>query len=651
MTARIALLGNPNTGKSTLFNRLCGLRTKTANFPGSTVEHQVGRCVTKSGHELDLIDLPGVYSLMLEMPESRVCADCLDGRIGDGRPDAALLVLDANNLSRNLQFAASALRRGLPSVIAINMVDLASRRGLIIDEGMASKVLGVPVIAVSARTGEGVERLREQLAITAQRGERPNPQQPYPLAEPGSTRSAIWAAETFDQIAAHPPQGEGDRMTIHDRLDIAFTHPLLGIVVFVLVMSLLFASIYWLAQFPMDAVDAIFGSLGGALESTIAAGTLRDLLVNGIVGGISATVVFLPQIALLFFLLALLEDSGYLARAAFAVDRTMRRFGLPGQAFMPLLSSHACALPAIMSARLISNRRDRLATILIAPFMSCSARVPVYALLTSVLFVGRPLAAGFAFTGCYVLGAVAGLGTAALLRRTILRGPSTPMMMELPDYRIPSMRNALICAWDRSLLFLKNAGTVIMAIAIVMWWLSAYPTAPQSPESFALETRAALVAPADPVAADEMRLQAQHIDERTQQARSFAGRVGDFVQPVFAPIGLDRQLTVAVLTSFLAREVFTTTVFVLTGAGSDADGENAGTLESVRNATRDDGLPIFNMATSASLLIFFVLAMQCLPTSVLVAAETGSWRWPLLQFVYMTTLAYGAAFIAYRLMS
>ena len=328
----------------------------------------------------------------------------------------------------------------------------------------------------------------------------------------------------------------------------------------------------------------------------------------------------------------------------------MRRFGLPGQAFMPLLSSHACALPGIMATRLIPNHRDRLATILVAPFMSCSARVPVYALLTGVLFAGRPLAAGFAFTGCYVLGGIVGLATAALLRKTILRGPSTPMMLELPDYRLPSIRNALTIAMDRGMLFLKNAGSVILSIAIVMWWLSAYPKSPPSPESVAIELRAVEVAPTDPTTAENLRSQAERLNERTQQSGSFAGQLGTICQPAFAPIGLDRQLTVAVLTSFLAREVFTTTVFVLAGAGSDADGEDQGTLATVRSATRDDGLPLFTMATSASLLIFFVLAMQCLPTLVVVAKETGSWRWPLLQVCYMTIIAYTAALFAYRFM-
>ncbi|MSR70052.1 MAG: ferrous iron transporter B [Phycisphaerales bacterium] len=651
VTLRIALLGNPNTGKSTLFNRLCGLRSKTANHPGSTVEHQVGRCTTAAGEVCDLIDLPGIYSLMLEMPESKLCVDCLEGRIGDGRPDGALIVLDANNLLRNLQFAASALRRGLPSVIAINMVDLAKRRGLIIDEAAATAWLGVPVIAVSARTGAGVERLLEAIANASRAPSQATPILSLPSSEPGSAASSAWAAEVFARIAAHPPLPLDHEMSVHDRLDAAFTHPVLGIVVFALAMSLLFASIYWLAAFPMDAVDSIFGWVGAVVTSLFPSGILRDLAVDGVVGGVAATVVFLPQIVLLFFLLALLEDSGYLARAAFAVDRVMRRFGLPGQAFMPLLSSHACALPGIMATRLIPDARERLTTILVAPFMSCSARVPVYALLTGLLFAGRPIAAGIAFTACYVLGAVAALATAAILRNSILRGPSAPMMLELPDYRLPSLRTAAFVAIDRGFVFLKSAGSVILAIAVVMWWLSAYPKVAPSSESSTLRARAEMIETTAPAQATALIANADRLDERTQQAGSFAGQLGAICQPAFAPIGLDQQLTVAVFTSFLAREVFTTTVFVLAGAGHSADGEELGTLDTVRRATRTDGQALFNIPTAASLLVFFVLAMQCLPTLVVVRRETGSWRWPLAQFVYMSGVAYGAAWLTYRWMS
>lgn len=648
---RIALLGNPNTGKSTLFNRLCGLRTKTANFPGSTVEHHIGKCTLASGTEVELIDLPGIYSLMLELPESRLCMDCLDGRVGDRRPDAALVVLDANNLQRNLQFAAGALRRGLPTVIAINMVDLARKRGLVIDADAARRELGVPVIAISARTGEGIRKLQESLAEAATHGAPPAPSHALPKADPGSPECIRWASAVFSRIAAHPTESDPDRLTLHDRLDAAFTHPVIGIALFAILMAGVFASIYWLAQFPMDGVDFAFGQVAAAVEGVVPEGVLQDLLVKGVIGGVAATVIFVPQIVLLFFLLALLEDSGYLARAAFALDRVMRRFGLPGQAFMPLLSAHACALPAIMSTRLIPDARDRITTILVAPFMSCSARVPVYVLLIGLLFADRPLAAGIAFTSCYVLGALAAIATAKVLRSTVLRGATAPMMLELPDYRWPSVATAVSVSVQRGLLFLRNAGSVILAIAVVMWWLSAYPRVSEDPAAVALAQQAQAVELSSPEQAEQLRQHSQRVQERAQQAGSFAGSIGALVSPAFAPIGLDRQLTVAVLTSFLAREVFTTTVFVLAGAGSEAQSQDESTLAAVRGATRDDGTPLFTPPTAAALLVFFVLAMQCLPTLVIVARETGSWKWPLYQLMYMSALAYGGGVIAYRLLS
>jgi ferrous iron transport protein B len=649
---RIALLGNPNTGKSTLYNRLCGLRTRTANFPGSTTEHQVGACALNAETDAEIIDLPGVYSLMLEIPESRLCRDCLEGRIADRRPDVALLVLDATNLIRNLQFAASALHREMPTVIAINMADVARRRGLSLDERAASRELGVPVIAISARTGEGIDRLREALALAAAtEGPRHQPLRPLPRSEVGSREAVRWAADVFAEIASHGRGDADDTATLHDRLDEAFTHPIMGLFVFAATMAAMFGAIYWLAQYPMDAVDSLFAWIGTGVEAVMGPGALRELLVSGVIGGLAATLVFLPQIALLFFLLALLEDSGYLARAAFAVDRVMRRVGLPGQAFMPLLSAHACALPAIMSTRLIPNPRDRLATILVCPFMSCSARVPVYALLTSLLFVNAPLLAGLAFAGCYLLGALAAFVTAKMLRTTALRGPSTPMVLELPEYRLPSVRTALAVAWERALLFLRNAGTVILSIAIVMWWLSAYPKSEADPASDALRERAAVIASSAPDEAASLESEAARLDERKQQAGSFAGQLGSALEPIFAPMGLDRQLTVAVLTSFLAREVFTTTVFVLVGAGAEANGEDTSTLETVRTARRDDGTPLFTVPASAALLVFYVLAMQCLPTVVLVARETGSWRWALAQLSFMSILAYIAAFATYRMLA
>ncbi len=404
-------------------------------------------------------------------------------------------------------------------------------------------------------------------------------------------------------------------------------------------MGGLFWSLFQLAVVPMDLIDATFAQLGSLVTTYLPAGPVRDLLANGVIGGIAGTVVFLPQICFLFFLISLLEDTGYLARAAFVMDRFLRPFGLPGHAFVPLLTSHACALPGIMSARLIPDRRDRLATILVAPFMSCSARLPVFVLLTGLLFADSPSLAALAFAGCFVLGAGAAFLSALLFSRTLIKGRPRPMILELPAYQKPSLRNALLTARDQGLSFLKTAGTAIMAICVVMWWLSAYPKADSPAEAIALRAQAATAAPAD---APDLVAQADALDARAQQAGSLAGRMGRVVQPVFAPLGYDWQLTVGILTSFLAREVFVSTMSVLAG---DKD---AGVLSAVRVMQRADGSPVFTRATSASALVFFVLAMQCLPTLAVTRRETGRLRYAALQLGYMSGVAYIAALIVYQ---
>jgi ferrous iron transport protein B len=622
-TPRIAVLGNPNTGKTTLFNRLCGVRARTANFPGSTVEGRIGTHRSPAGHvELELVDLPGSYSLTIDVPEARVCRDCLQGSLDGIEPDAMLVVLDATNLRRNLQFAAQALAHRLPAVVALNMWDTARARPGCVDPAELSRRLGCPVVPVSGRTGEGLAALDVALdtvvdlpfgadALVARL-------QKLPPAEATQAMLASWADQVTRAaapLAAAPAPDPADSLV--DRVDVALTHPFVGIAVFALTMAALFSAIFMVASVPMDLIDLVFGRAAELVRSAMPEGLLADLLADGIVAGIGGVVIFLPQICLLFFLLSLLEDSGYLARAAFAVDRVMRRFGLSGPSFVPLLSSHACALPGIMSTRLIRDDRERLATILVAPFMSCSARLPVYVLLIGILSVGKPAwFAGAAFVACYALGAVAGLLTALLARRTLLRGPARPLVMELPPYRVPALRNALLVTWDRALVFLRNAGTTILAISVVMWWLSAFP-------------------------------RAEGTDARMQQAGSFAGQLGEAVAPAFAPLGFDSQLTVGVLTSFLAREVFVSTMGVLAGAGSDADPADRTVLEQVAAMPRADGTPVFDPATAAAALVFFVLAMQCLPTLAVTRRETGSWKWPAIQFGWMTLVAYVAAMAAH----
>lgn len=642
---RVALVGNPNVGKTTLFNRLCGLRAKTANFPGSTVDARVGTCARRGDDAVEIVDLPGVYGFDLALPESKLCRDCLEGRLDACRPDAAIVVLDATNLQRSLQFlarVADSKRDGapIPIVVAVTMADLARRRGLSLDERELERRLGCPVVIASGRSGEGLERLVDATAratpLAIDRSDRPDA--PFSIAR--------WAAETLEASAGGAKAVGTDHDSVADRLDAAFTHPVAGTAIFALVMGGLFYAIFSLASVPMDLIDLIFASLGGAVRSVMPEGILADLLVDGVVGGIAGTVVFLPQICLLFFLLSLLEDTGYLARAAFVMDRLMCRFGLPGQAFVPLLSSHACALPGIMSTRLIPDRHERLATILVAPFMSCSARVPVYVLLTTLLFRDRPFLAGLAFAGCYLLGAAAALASALLFRRTILKGRSRPMVLELPSYKLPSLRTALYTTIDRALLFLRKAGTVILAICIVMWWLSAFPRQETPAAAVALEAQAAAIVGTEPERAEELLAEAAGLAARTQQEFSFAGRLGNAAEPLFAPLGFESRLTVGVLTAFLAREVFVSTMTVLVGTGDDL--EDPSVLEGLASAERADGTPLFDTRTSASLLVFFVLAMQCLPTLAVTRREAGGWSWALLQFGWMSGLAYVAAFATYQ---
>jgi ferrous iron transport protein B len=411
-------------------------------------------------------------------------------------------------------------------------------------------------------------------------------------------------------------------------------------------MGGLFWTLFALATVPMDLIEGTFAYLGQLAVTYLPAGPLRDLLTDGIIAGIAGTIVFLPQICLLFFLISLLEDTGYLARAAFVMDRVLHRFGLPGQAFVPLLTSHACALPGIMSARLIPNRRDRLATIMVAPFMSCSARLPVYVLLTSLLFAGRPGLAGLAFAGCYMLGGAAALLSAMVFGRTVLKGTARPMVLELPTYKMPSLTNALVTAKDQGVAFLRTAGTVIMAICVLMWWLSAYPKVDTPDAAHALRVEANQ--PGQPEGrVAELTEEANVLEARAVQAGSFAGRIGRTIQPVFAPLGYDWQLTVGVLTSFLAREVFVSTMSVLVGGAGDGDVDD-GVIDRIRAMKRDDGRPVFTPATAASALVFFVLAMQCLPTLAVTRKETGALKYAALQLVYMSGLAYVAALIVYQ---
>ncbi len=652
-TPRLALLGNPNTGKTTLFNHLCGLRAKTANFPGTTTDARIGRTILGDADgksTVEVIDLPGTYRIHLELPEARICRDVLQGEGLYRQPDAVVVVVDATNLARNLYLVGELLASRLPTVVALNMVDIARRRGLSLDPERLAARLGCPVVPTVARRGTGVRELRREIG-GALRTPRLAPaaadREPLPDVRDFNALAA-WADRVVEESVGGAATVGAAADTLTERLDQAFTHPLGGILVFALVMGGLFWTVFELATIPMDLIDLTFEVLGGWVAAVVPPGAVHDLLADGVIAGIAGTVVFLPQICLLFFLISLLEDTGYLARAAFVMDRLLSRFGLPGHAFVPLLSSHACAVPGILATRLIPDRQDRLATILVTPFMSCSARLPVYVLLTSLLFAERPFLAGLAFTGCYLLGATLALASAFLARRTLLSGTSRPMVLELPSYKLPSLRTAVYTAAHQGRTFLEKAGTVIVGICIVMWWLSAYPKSEPPAAAAALRQQAVLAATEQ--AAAELRQQAGFLEARHAQAQSFAGRLGRTVQPVFAPLGYDWQLTVGVLTSFLAREVFVSTMAVLLVGDGDVDAavRSPGVLSRIKTAVRDDGTPVFTTASAASLLVFFVLAMQCLPTLVVTRRETGSWRWAALQLVYMSAVAWVLAFVTYH---
>lgn len=679
---RVALLGNPNTGKTTLFNRLCGLRHKTSNFPGTTLEARVGRvvvggeragacgpgCGCHGGREeshteaqsarrgtaaAELIDLPGIYSLELDQLEAEVCRAVLEGRAAPrgqvvAEPSALCVVADGTNLPRNLMLVGEALRRRLPTVVAVNMIDLARRRGIRLDAGALERELGCPVVCISARSGEGVPELLLALPRAAVARQTP------PGTEAGLRG---WAEELYAKAAAGDERVDAE--TVTDRLDRVFTHPVLGLVCFALVMAGLFWTIFSLAKLPMEVISAAFGWLGESVKALLPAGVLADLISDGAIQGVGAAAAFLPQICLLFLLIALLEDTGYLARAAFVVDRLLRPLGLPGHAFVPLLSSHACALPGIMATRAIPDRRERLATILVAPFMSCSARLPVYALVTSVLFRESAWKAALAFVGCYALGICAGAASALIARRTILRGKSRPMALELPTYKWPSVRTALLTTWDRGLVFLKKAGTNIMAISVILWWLGAYPRVAPPAEAVRLREQAAAVAANGQIAngqmandsaerAAAMEEEADRVEHAWQKANSFEGRLGRFIQPAFAPLGYDWKLSIGVLGSFAARETFVSTMAVVTTG--EEDREKAGVLDQLAAAKRDDGTPVFTSAVCWSLLVYYVLAMQCLPTLAVTAKEAGGVRWAVLQLAWMSGIAYVAAMVVYWVM-
>jgi ferrous iron transport protein B len=641
---RLVLAGNPNSGKTTLFNALTGLRAQTANYPGTTVEQRIGR-FRVADVEIEIVDLPGCYDLKEMSEEERVAADVITGRCPYmGKPDAAIVVADVTNLSRSLFLVSQVIEMKLPVVVALNMMDLANAAGARVDTGRLARELGCPVIPLVARTGRGVQELRAALQRLKA--------SPVP-AVPATTCSACGDcpfkaryAWTDSIAGCCLEQGVVATNPWTERLDQVLTHPVIGVIAFFGVMLGVFFLIFHIAHIPMDLIDTLFSRLGARIEQRMPVSDLRSLLVKGVIGGMGGMLVFLPQICIMFFCLSLLEDTGYLARAAFVMDRLMRRVGLPGKAFVPLLSAHACAIPAIMATRVIEDKRDRLVTILVLPLVSCSARIPVYSMLAALLFAHDAGRAALVFTGAYTLGLVAAIAAAFALKHTILKGETHPLVLELPSYKLPSLRTAFLTMLDRAWVFIRKAGTVILLISIALWALATYPKSAPPAEAIALQERAAKLT-GD--AAQDLQNQAERLIRHSALANSAAGRLGHWIEPAIRPLGFDWQIGIGIVSSFAAREAIVSTLAVVYGVGEDAAEKDPESLyDSLRRAQRSDGSRVFTAATCVSLLVFYVLAMQCLATQAITRRETNSLRWPIFQLAYMTILAYTASLLVFQ---
>jgi len=611
---RLGLVGSPNSGKTTLFNALTGLRARVGNYPGVTVERREGD-TSFSGRNAVVVDLPGTYSLDPISPDEEVVTRVLDGELSEP-PDALVMVADACSLERSLLVMAQLLRRDLPACLVVTMLDELQARGGVLDLERLEAALGVPVLGVVGHRGIGIDRLRTLLA-RPEAWSRPA----IPPPEAAEDRSA-WADSVLSAVLHRRPGGN----TMTEAIDQVLLHPVLGTVLFALVMVTFFQVIFAWAAPAMDAIDAGIGWGADAARSALPAGLLADFVADGLIAGVGAVVIFLPQIVLLFSLLYLLEDVGYMARAAFVIDRVMGRIGLEGRSFVSLLSSYACAVPGIMATRTIPAPADRLATILVAPLMTCSARLPVYALLIGAFVpattVWGPFGLqGLVLLGLYLLGAFSALLVAAVLKRTLLRGESLPFYMELPSYRMPPLKLVASQVWGSASAFLRRAGTIILAVSVVLWALLTFPRVEAPPELSEAQAK------------------------RYALEQSLAGRAGHAIEPLIAPLGFDWKIGVGLLASLAAREVIVATLAQIYAA---TDEEN-----SLRAAVRADvdprtGEKVFTPATVASLLVFFVFALQCMSTLAVMRRETNSWRWPAFAFGYLLVLACTASFVTHR---
>ena len=677
---RIAIAGNPNCGKSTIFNALTGMRQKVGNYPGVTVEKKEGFCFGTHGEALAVIDLPGCYSLQARSPDEVVSRDVLLGRQSDTpAPEVIVVVADATNLERNLYLAAQILELGLPTILALNMVDMAEKQGIGLDPLALSQQLGIPVIPTVATAGVGLIALKQALSGKLPEATNSRAQQHEAVEEEATALGALLnvperarraesllligsSEKTIAALADLPQSARSQIAQAHerlhaagvdpvadiidaryrwiaqivsaavrkttdsdarasDKLDAVLTHRFLGWICFTGAMLAMFFAIFYLAQVPMDWIESASKLAGDFLQNTIPEGDFRSLVVDGMLAGVTGVLIFLPQILILSLFLGFLEDSGYMARAAFMMDRLMSSVGLHGKSFIPMLSSFACAIPGVMATRTIEHRKDRLVTILVAPLMSCSARIPVYTLLIAVLLPDAPAwSKSLIMLSMYMLGIVAAFTMAWLFKKTILRSETPFLLMEMPPYRIPSARSLLLRMRERAALFLARAGTVILALSVLLWALTTYP----KPEN-------------------------SSANESEKIAYSTAGQLGKAIEPFIAPLGFDWKIGIGLIGSLAAREVFVSTMSIVYNVeSSDARDSVEPLKDTMRAERRADGSPVYTPLVCVGLMVFYVLAMQCLSTLAVVRRETNSLVWPAFQFIYMSALAWLASFLVYQ---
>lgn len=697
---RVALVGNPNTGKSTLFNALTGLNQKIGNFPGVTVDKKVGYSQLPDGRSAEIIDLPGTYSLYPKSRDESIVFSVLAEKDTELTPDLVVVILDATNLKRNLLLYTQVADLKIPVIVALNMIDLANKGGIIINTDLLAQKLGVPVVQVSARKLEGIKELKDAISFAnkfalqqdsidinalapelisaiSREIKTENPYFALQLAHQHETLKFLSPAESerieelekehgFHSQKAQAAETIARYNYINDvlydtvktpvtaqdeshsnKIDKILTHKIFGFVIFMGILLFMFQSIFAWSQYPQGLIEDAFVWVQGALRGVLPAGPLTSLLIDGVVAGLSGVLVFIPQIAILFAFISVLEDTGYMARVTFMMDKIMRKVGLNGKSVVPLIGGFACAVPSIMSTRTIESWKDRMITIMVTPLVACSARLPVYTLLISLVVPSRNVwwifnLQGLALTGMYVLSLVSAVIVAWVMKFILKSRERGYFIMELPVYRMPRWNNVAFSMYERAKTFVLEAGKVIIAVSVILWVLSSYGPGDKFKD---IETKYSQPQYTKSMQPDSLA----RVISTEKLENSYAGVLGHTIEPVIRPLGFDWKIGIALITSFAAREVFVGTMATIYSVDGDADRIDS-VQQKMRNAKRPDGSPVFTLGVAFSLMMFYAFAMQCASTIAVVYRETKDWRWPAAQFAYMTALAYGAAFLVYHLL-